>query len=108
MKNYNMPNKVIVAGVVTAVKDFPEGIGQAKKRYGEYSYNTSTIYVGLSYPITIILHTLIHEINHAIFWLYNIEKDDDEERIVNTMANAWVQVYKDNPKLVEFIRKASL
>ncbi|WP_109076266.1 MULTISPECIES: hypothetical protein [unclassified Azospirillum] len=50
--------------------------------------------------------TLIHEINHAIFWAYGIEDADAEERTVSALATAWVQVYRDNPWLLEWIGAA--
>jgi len=48
--------------------------------------------------------TVLHEISHAIWWAYGLEDDDKEERVVATMASAWVQVYRDNPWLIDFIR----
>ena len=43
--------------------------------------------------------TLIHEIFHAIFYEYNLQDGDKEERIVTTFATGWAQVLQDNPEL---------
>lgn len=53
-----------------------------------------------------IADTLIHEINHAIFWAYGLRDDDAEERTVATMATGWTQVYRDNPWLLDWLKKA--
>jgi hypothetical protein len=51
----------------------------------------------------VVLDTLIHEIFHAIWYVSHLqEKDDDEERIVCTMATAWTAVLRDNPDLLVF------
>ena len=50
-----------------------------------------------------VLCTLLHEINHAIFWAYLLQDDDKEERICDVMAVGWAQVYRDNPQIVRFI-----
>ena len=46
----------------------------------------------------------MHEINHAIFWAYCIQNEDKEERVVSTMATAWTQIFRDNPKILRFIQ----
>ena len=53
-----------------------------------------------------VLTTLLHEINHAIFNLYHIVNEDEEEDIVTVLGVAWAQVYRDNPELIKFITKS--
>jgi hypothetical protein len=53
------------------------------------------------------LDTLLHEVNHAVFFAYHMREDDKEERIVSMFATAWTQVYRDNPWLIEWIREAT-
>ena len=50
--------------------------------------------------------TLMHEINHAIVHYMNILGSGpiDEERLVDCMANAWLEVFRDNPKLLDLIQ----
>lgn len=54
--------------------------------------------------------TLIHEILHGIFYssnvLYSVEnKGDLEEHLVDTLANALALVFKDNPELLDYLKK---
>ena len=51
------------------------------------------------------MNTLIHELFHAIFYVYNIEEKDEEERVVNTFANGWHQVLSDNPAMLNYLKR---
>lgn len=53
------------------------------------------------------LDTLLHEINHAIFFAYHMREEDKEERTVGMFATGWTQVYRDNPWLLDWIREAT-
>src|SRR5690606_40211864 len=75
----------------------------AAGRFGEFSNLEMLVRVDSSVNPMKVLDTLIHEINHAIYWAYGIEDEDKEERIVGTMATAWAQIYRDNPDLLRFI-----
>lgn len=78
----------------------------AKARWGEHASMTSTISYQQSFPnAEKFIDTLLHEIGHAIWWAYGMEEDDNEERIVRAFATAWVQIYQDNPWLLELITK---
>lgn len=54
-----------------------------------------------------VLDALLSEINRAIFWAYGLEEGDPEYRIVSTMATAWAQIYRDNPRLITWISEVS-
>lgn len=47
--------------------------------------------------------TLLHEALHAIFWVYNIQDEDKEERSVGILAVALVALHRDNPWLAGWI-----
>ena len=79
----------------------------AKPRLGEFSSRAHRIEIVADAPSKLdALDTLLHEINHAIFWAYQIYDEDKEERTVAMMATAWVQVYRDNPWLIGWIGEA--
>jgi hypothetical protein len=56
---------------------------------------------------SMVLDTLLHEIYHTIFYVYNIEDEDDEERTICTMATGFTAVLVDNPELVKLINKVT-
>jgi hypothetical protein len=51
------------------------------------------------------IDTLLHELNHAVWWAYGIEDEDKEERVVGTMATGWTQLYRDNPEFAKWLAK---
>lgn len=53
-----------------------------------------------------ILDTLIHEIQHAIWWVMDLKDEDKEEEVVRRLATGWSMVYVDNPALLEFIEES--
>lgn len=73
---------------------------------GQYADVISLIHINTDVRLGphYILDTLIHEINHVVFKVYGIEDEDNEERTVQQMATAWVQIYRDNPMLLSFIK----
>ena len=50
------------------------------------------------------LDTLMHEINHAIIWANSVSLSD-EESIVSGITPGWTQVYRDNPWLLDWIKR---
>lgn len=98
----DLPKSIRVAAFDITVEEMDSKAATSKARYGEFSSLELKIRIEESGNIKTV-DTLIHEINHAIYWAYNIEDGDKEERIVSIMATAWTQVYRDNPYLVRFI-----
>lgn len=49
-------------------------------------------------------NVLIHEMLHAVFYSMGIEiGDDNEEDLVNRLANGLQQVMRDNPEAVKYL-----
>lgn len=48
-------------------------------------------------------NTLMHEILHACHAVGDLQKGDDEERIVRTIANQLSQVWRDNPGVIAYL-----
>lgn len=52
------------------------------------------------------VETLIHELMHAITYYTNLIKDrEEEEKIVDTYTAGLVSIFKDNPKLLIYIKE---
>jgi hypothetical protein len=81
--------------------DFVKTQGQ----FGQCDNDVGVILVGTDLTKAMQVNTLIHEIFHAIYYVYNIEEKDEEERVVNTFANGWHQVLSDNPSLVNYVKR---
>lgn len=82
-----------------------------KNRWGQAHYSEGTLSVSNQLKDKHLkINTLIHEMLHAIGFEYNVFRglEDQEEFIVDTLANALCTVMKDNPDLFyHFIKELS-
>lgn len=87
--------------------DFTEREGETTE--GEWSDRDHLIRLRDTHPSALsLMDTLLHEIGHAIYDIYRLTDDDDQERIVATMATAWTQIFRDNPALLNWMNDAVL
>ena len=98
-----LPKKVKIANHIFNIIDWHPDIASAKQRFGECDCDQLTIRVSTIFPDSHVKETLLHEINHAIFWAYNIKSKDNEERIVTMVSVGLSQVLQDNPKIHKFL-----
>lgn len=87
--------------VGVSFREFDDGETWGDFHFGSLSIRLATSQPGLSFAAD----TLLHEINHAIFKIYVLERGDSEERIASVMATAWTQVLRSNPKLISWLAK---
>ena len=57
-------------------------------------------------------NNLLHEVMHGIVYLSSLnsdggalKEDDHEEQVVNTLSNWLMGVFRDNPKVLDIIKK---
>lgn len=57
------------------------------------------------------LNTILHELIHAVLFVYGLKKDfkddDEEERLVNALGNGLTEALVRNKSLVQFLSGAS-
>ena len=102
-----LPTKVKVGIFDYAIIAWGSNSANAQRRFGEFSVMENCIRIDVAAHQFKIVDTLIHEINHAIFYVYKLEDADNEERICSTMASAWAAVYRDNPEIIKWLTKYS-
>lgn len=61
------------------------------------------ISIDIKAPVMSVKNTLLHEIMHAIYHLYDLESCDGEEDVVMRMANGMQMVMVDNPRLGKYL-----
>lgn len=62
-------------------------------------HRDSKIYVSLTGNKAYDVDTFWHEIKHAIWFVFNLQDSDDEERVVSALSTGELMVLKDNPEL---------
>ena len=80
--------------------------------YGEYRPREGVIYIQDKLSQQERCNTTWHEILHAAVYIYSLnqangplKEDDAEELVVNTISNAMMGVYRDNPWLLDMLKK---
>ncbi len=100
----DMPQKIKVACFDVSIEDWKPISAATNQKYGEFSSMEMLIRIDTSVDSIKVVDTLMHEINHAIYWAYGIEDGDNEERTVSTLSTGLVQVIRDNPDLLAYIQ----
>ena len=74
--------------------------------FGDFSYINSRIRIEKNLKGPSLVDTLLHEIGHGIFAVYQLKGNkDSEERTVSVMATGYTQVFRDNKWLWPWIKK---
>ena len=89
---------------------WPESFATTEEAVGEFFNNDRKIGLRGDYVDTLYgANTLLHEVMHGIVYQYGMvqtmEKFDKEEKIVNTLTNGIMNVFVDNPWLMEYIKE---
>lgn len=78
-------------------------VGEMEDCCGDYDKEKERIRVDTSMSDTQVADTLLHEILHAIHYIYGIKDEHEEEQVVTVTATALSQVIQDNPDVVKFL-----
>jgi hypothetical protein len=99
-----LPASIRVGPFDYAIERMTSNQSASMRRWGEFSSMESVIRVSTNFPTAVkAVDTLLHEVGHAIWFAWGIEKGDDEERVVGNAAMGWVTVYRNNPWLLGWI-----
>lgn len=102
-----LPRTIRIAGLNFKIEKWARDSAESAGRYGECAMMLLTLRIGGNNKSGArVFDTLHHEINHAVWSLYNIKEGDNEERMIGTLASAWTQIFCDNPWLAKWIGKA--
>lgn len=97
------PSTIRVCGYDIVVKNMSREIADAEGCFGIYTHGKQEIKIDFSVSNERVIDTLIHEINHAIWNIFGLDDEEDEEKSVNTLSLGLMQVFRDNPKLYKYI-----
>ena len=102
-----LPGKVKVGPYDIAIRKFPASDANEQRIFSDFSADGLRIRITEDLTPAKAADSLLHEILHAVFWVWNIKSGDKEERTVNTVATALTTVFRDNPKVAKWILNQS-
>lgn len=99
-----LPATIRVGGFDFAIEKWTSHQAAGANRYGEFSSLEQTIRVQMNMPSRFkAVDTFLHEIAHAMFWVYGVHDEDKEERIVCALGSGYMALHRDNPWLTEWL-----
>lgn len=99
-----LPEFIRIGPFNFAITKMSENRASSERRYGFCSTVEQEIGIQRNVPSAQkAVDTFLHEINHAIYYAYDLQDDDKEERTCGSMATAMVQIFRDNPWVAEWI-----
>ncbi len=101
-----LPEHIRIAGFDFKLERWTHQQAAGAARYGEFSSIEQTIRIQRDMPSPFkAADTLLHEISHAIFWVYGMNEGDKEERMVSILGTAWMTLHRDNPWLAKWLNR---
>jgi hypothetical protein len=89
------------------VRNLDKNVGDLCQAFGATSHNESLIFSDDTRDERENLNTLVHEVLHGVCFVFSLGKSkEEEEQIVNLLANGLVGVLIDNPELLEYINSS--
>ena len=101
MKSAELPKTIKLGPHDLLICDLPGA--QRDGLLGQFCSKELTIRLDSSQKKSILADTLVHEIFHALWWTYHLHDSQGQEHIISVMASVWVQIYRDNPTLVDWL-----
>lgn len=101
-----LPDQIRVGPFDIRIHKWTATQSQAQRCFGQFTSVELQVSIQLDMPSPQkAAHTLLHELNHAIYWTTNIHDKDEEERIVATYATALLQLFRDNPFILPWFQR---
>jgi Zn-dependent peptidase ImmA (M78 family) len=112
-----MPKNIKISKIKVGYQDISLGVQSTSFQspndsYGEFDHRKNTINIVENLSDLDYCCTLLHEIIHAIVYYYGLtatgqplDNDNKEEVAVNNISNGLTAVLKDNPLVLDEIKK---
>ena len=84
--------------------DYPVSAMQLPHILGDIQYNPKSIQLHNTLEVDTEAEVLLHEILHGVYYHKSLDIGDCEERVVNSLADGLIQVFKDNKGLFDYFK----
>jgi len=101
----NLPTILKIGHLDIDVEEMSPTEALTNAYYGVFESTECRIKVFMGESLYRTLEVLLHEVNHAIYHVYQMEDVLAEETVASVLAAGWTQVYRDNPELLDFIKE---
>jgi len=106
MKKLTLPTSIRIGPYDIEVRALDPVRATARNVYGSANRSAHWVEIDQSQLPEVQFQTFLHEIQHMIIGIYDIDIKD-EENLVTVMAMAWMQIYRDNPEFMTYLNNAT-
>lgn len=103
MGNRTRPTRIKVGAWHYRVEDWGAAEADDMRRHGDCSKDLKRIRLSTSLDRKYAAFILLHEILHAVYHEFYMDRGDQEERLVGTMGGGLAAVWTDNPEAMLWI-----
>ena len=100
---YPMPSSVKIGWAEYSIQHWDHLTAVSSRRRGEQSDIEKVIRVDSFLDPRSVAETLLHEIIHAVYSVFQMGREDDEERITQITSNGLATAMRDNPDVFAWI-----
>lgn len=98
-KDFSLPSEIKIGCHVYEIRQVSVELSNARNVHGRCLPNINVIEISAGLNRGQALEVLLHELLHAICYVYVIKDEDKEERIVSILGTALACLFQDNPSL---------
>jgi len=100
-----LPSKVYVLGHEYAIEEMSEKTHKEREAYGDCCNDRKLIRVYCDMIMSGVRDTLLHEILHAVWHLYYLQNNEEEEKAVSRISTGLIALFDDprNAKVMSFL-----
>jgi len=100
-----LPKSVKIGAIRYKIKLVPRSEFDHDDAWGVFRFRARCIDLARDLDRRSLASTLLHEILHGVCQVFNIDKLEDEEKLVESLENGLTAVMADNPGLFAAIEK---
>jgi hypothetical protein len=100
-----LPSRVFIMGHEFVIEPLPKELFDYTDTYGDCCTDKRVIRVYCETHLSVMRDTLLHEILHGVWSLLGLEKREEEEKAVNSMATLLIGCIDDprNKEVIDFL-----
>ena len=111
-KEMKLPDKIRIGYQDVTIERERASFSKPTDSYGEYDHRKNSITIQSELSSLDEANTLIHEILHGIAYINSLtvsgqplDSDGKEEVVINQITNGLMQVFRDNPWLISYLKE---
>ncbi len=98
------PTKIKVINFDFTIEWYHRGIENGASKFGWTDICKQEIYISDDLNPLKTADTLMHELLHALNWVFDIEDDTKEESVARRLSSGLLAIWRDNPELFQYLQ----